>query len=62
VYKFIKYQDAENKYDKHGLTMEIAANATLDELVELFEQFLRASGFTSEGSLTFVDETAEGAQ
>ena len=46
MYKFIKEIDSENKYDKSKVTFEIPeTDLTLDELLEVFEDFCRACGY-----------------
>lgn len=54
-YKFIKTPDRENPvYDKTEVVFT-STHDSLNELIEEFERFLRASGFYFKGQLDLVD-------
>jgi hypothetical protein len=56
--KFIYGNDYEN-YPDDGTKIEITTKAVgLDRLIEVFEQFISAIGYTIEGNLDFVDYEA----
>jgi hypothetical protein len=48
-YKFVKTLDPENEYDTSNITVEIPYNdITLDDLKEVFKDFVTACGFHPE--------------
>lgn len=54
-YKFVKYKDIENSYDTTKVIIQLDANS-LPELLEAFEDFLRASSFSFDGHLEIVKD------
>lgn len=55
MYKFIKTKKKQNPYDIVDIEMMID-DATLDEMLENYGNFLRACGFVFEGQLGIVTE------
>lgn len=60
MYKFIKVRDKNNQYDNTTVKV-ISHSVTLQDLLEDFTEFLRASGFVipSESSLEFTPESEQ---
>ena len=52
---FIKEKDKENQYDKTRVQIEVDTDS-LPDLVEAFEEYLKACGFHFDGSLDFQEE------
>jgi hypothetical protein len=54
--QFIKTPLKENEHDISTVTMELPDSCTLPEILEGFENFLKAIGYHFEGNLDFVEE------
>lgn len=54
-YKFIKTRDEDNRYDNTDVVISFDA-CTLDEMLEVFTEFLFACGYRPKGTLDFVEE------
>jgi hypothetical protein len=54
---FKKLKDTKNHFDITDVSMRVDA-VVLDELLEAFQQFLLAAGFSPKGELMFVDDEA----
>lgn len=60
AYKLIKTIDEKNKFDKTTVTIEIPHNeVTIVDLLDAFEEFLKACGFHFSGELDLVDREGE---
>jgi hypothetical protein len=60
AYKLIKTIDPENQFDRTNVTIEIPhSDAGLVELLEAFQEFLRACGFQFSGEIDLVDKEGE---
>ncbi len=57
MFKFIKTKNIENPNDIIDIELTITYNdLTIPELLEAFEQFLRASGYYFEGSVVIEEK------
>lgn len=55
TYVFTKNPDLDNRFDNFKVSISAEIN-TLDELLEVFEQFIKAAGYAPKGRLEFVSE------
>jgi hypothetical protein len=44
-FKLIKTPEPNNNYDTHTITIEFPGGITRDELIEAFQDFMRACGY-----------------
>ena len=59
-YKFIKTHDPENKHDITDVIIETTHNElSIPDLLEVFEEFLKASGFVFKGHIDIVESDDE---
>lgn len=56
-YVFMKKLDVTNEYDRTGVRIECTGESNLSDLLEAFEEFLKASGFIFRGQIELVDDT-----
>jgi hypothetical protein len=54
-YHFIKYKEQDNCHDFSTIIYEVDSH-NLEEVIEGFENFLKASGFYFEGHLYITDD------
>lgn len=56
-YKFIKTKSEDNQFDKTNVTIELPHNeVSLDDMFELFEDFLKACGFNLKGRVDIIED------
>jgi len=53
-YRFIKYRDNSNNYDLTNVLISVDKDASRDELLEAFANFLRACSFVVDGEIDVV--------
>lgn len=53
--KFIKYKDPDNHYDKTTVIIK-SESVVLQDILEDFEEFLKACGFNFDGHLDIVSD------
>ena len=53
-YRFIKYSDNSNEYDITNVLISIDRDASRDELLQAFADFLRACTFVVDGEIDVV--------
>ena len=54
---FIKKIDGHNNHDQHTVEIEIPnSDVDLEKMLEVFEYFLKASGFSFKGTLDLVED------
>lgn len=54
MFRFIKERDPNNRFDNLDIEMKTDASS-LPEILEIFESFLRASGFCFNGELVIEE-------
>jgi hypothetical protein len=52
-YKFVKVKSESNPHDITNISMDVDSSATLLDLVECFEMWLQACGYSLPGQLIF---------
>jgi hypothetical protein len=55
IYTFIKRKDPENRFDCTDVKIRVES-PSLNDVLEAFEEFLKACGFHQSGTLDFVEE------
>jgi hypothetical protein len=57
--KFINYTSGSSDYPEAKIEITFGNDATLSEILEKFENFLRASGYVFKGSLDILEDDSE---
>ena len=57
--KFYKSHDPDNKYDRTDVLLQTDNQASIDDLVEMFEEFLKACGYHYAGHFEIVEDDDE---
>lgn len=57
MYKFIKTKDPDNKFSITNVEIQtVHDELTITDLLEVFEDFLRACGYQFKGKLDIIDD------
>ncbi len=54
-----KTKDKDNAFDNYDVTIELEHAPTLDEMLETFDLFLKALGYSYKGNLTIEEPENE---
>lgn len=54
--KFFKSHDPDNKFDKSDVLLQTGNQATIEDLTEMFEGFLKACGYHYKGHFEMVED------
>jgi hypothetical protein len=54
--KFFKSHDPDNPHDRTDVLLQIDNQASIDDMVEMFEEFLLASGYIFRGHFELVED------
>lgn len=57
--KFFKSHDPDNQYDKTDVLIQTNNGASIADLTEMFEEFLKACGYHYAGHLEIVEDEDE---
>ena len=57
--KFYKSHDPDNHFDVSDVLLQISNDATLDEICETFERFLRACSYCFNGKVVITEDEEE---
>lgn len=57
--KFFKSHDPDNKYDRTDVLLQTDNEASIDDLLEMFEEFLLACGYSFRGHFDLVEDDDE---
>lgn len=54
--KFFKSHDPDNKYDRTDVLLQIDNQASIEDLLVMFEEFLLAAGYCYQGHFELVED------
>lgn len=57
--KFFKSHDPDNKYDRTDVLLQIDNQASIEDLLVMFEEFLLAAGYSFDGHFELMGDDDE---